>query len=167
MPELTLRRSTAVLAVFIIVCFAAGALGAVFTAQATATWYREIARPAWTPPDWVFGPVWTALYVMMGISAWLVWCEGGFRRQRWPLALFFGQLALNAAWTPIFFGLRRFDVASVEIVALWGAILATIFAFARVRRLAAWLLVPYLLWVTYASTLTFGIWRMNPHPPVP
>ena len=161
------RRTVAALVVCLLACYAAAGIGSVFTVNATGTWYREIARPAWTPPNWLFGPVWTVLYATMGISAWLVWREGGFRKQRWPLGLFIGQLALNAAWTPIFFGLAQFGVALVEIVILWCAILATILAFRRVRVAAAWLLVPYLAWVTYATTLNAGFWWMNPHPPVP
>ena len=162
MSEMTNRRNVIALLICVAVCFAAAAVGAPFTAEATASWYREIVRPAWTPPNWLFGPVWTLLYTLMAVSAWLVWLRGGFRKQRWPLRLFIGQLALNAAWTPLFFGLRRFDLASVEIVFLWCAIVATIVAFRRVRSAAAWLLVPYLFWVTYATTLSFGIWVLNP-----
>jgi tryptophan-rich sensory protein len=163
MSGTTPRRKTVALILFLLACFAAAGVGVPFTSQATGTWYAEIDKPAWTPPNWVFGPVWTVLYALMAVSAWLVWQEGGFACQRWPLALFFGQLVLNAAWTPIFFGLGRFDAASVEIVCLWCAIVATTVAFARVRAVAAWLLAPYLAWVTYAATLCFGVWVLNPH----
>ncbi len=125
-------------------------------------WYASLRRPSWNPPGWVFGPVWTALYAMMALAAWLVWKRGGFIQQRTALRLFLLQLALNAAWTPLFFGLHWPSVAFAEIVLLWLAIAATLAAFRRASRPAAWLLVPYLAWVSFAAFLNFTLWRLNP-----
>ena len=121
-------------------------------------WYPALIKPAWAPPAWIFGPVWTLLYLAMGVAAWGVW-----RRRGWspPLALWLVQLTLNAAWTPIFFGLRETGWAFAEIVLLWLAIAATLIAFAKVARWSAWLLAPYLAWVTFAAALNFAIWRLN------
>jgi translocator protein len=124
-------------------------------------WYLALNKPSWHPPAWVFGPVWSTLYVLMAVSAWLVWREGGFARQGRPLTLFLVQLVLNAAWSPLFFGLQRPGVAFVEIIILWLAIAATIVAFRRVHRVAAWLLVPYLAWVSFAAFLNGTLWRLN------
>ncbi|HUV39442.1 MAG TPA: TspO/MBR family protein [Planctomycetota bacterium] len=155
------REQVVGLVVIVVIVAAAPALGAWTTAEATRTWYQEINRPAWTPPNWLFGPVWTTLYALMALSAWLVWREKGFAARRGPLTLFIVQLALNAAWTPLFFGMRWFGVAFVEIVVMWAAIVATTVAFFRVHTAAGWLLVPYLVWVSYASTLSGGIWWLN------
>ncbi len=125
-------------------------------------WYASLHKPSWNPPAWVFGPVWTLLYTMMAVSVWLVWRRGGFALQRASLSLFLAQLALNAAWTPLFFGLHQPGLAFVDIALLWLGIVATITAFRRVHCGAAWLLVPYLLWVSFASVLNFTLWRMNP-----
>ena len=125
-------------------------------------WYAALVKPAWNPPGWVFGPVWTTLYLLMGTAAWLVWRRGGWGAQRRPLSWFAAQLALNALWTPLFFGFHRIDLALLEIVVLWAAIVATIVAFARTSRAAAWLLAPYLAWVSFATFLTFTLWRLNP-----
>lgn len=149
------------LALFILVCLAAGAIGSVFTAMSRDTWYAALRKPAWTPPDPVFGPVWTTLYVAMAIAAWLVWRRLGFVAGALPLSLFAVQLALNVTWTAIFFGLRAPAAAFVQIVILWILILATLLAFWRVRPAAGALLLPYLLWVTYAAALNLAIWRMN------
>jgi translocator protein len=132
-------------------------------AQATdPAWYEALEQPVWAPPSWLFGPVWTVLYLLMGIAAWLVWRRGGFREATVALGLFLVQLAFNAAWSWIFFGLRRPELAFAEIVVLWVLILATTVAFWRHHRLAAALLVPYLLWVAYAAVLNFALWRLNP-----
>jgi tryptophan-rich sensory protein len=138
--------------------FAASITGAQATDPA---WYESLRKPAWAPPAWVFGPVWTALYLCMGIAAWLVWRRNGFAGARLALSLFLVQLAFNAAWTWIFFGLRRPGLAFAEIVLLWGLILATVVAFHRRHRIAGWLLVPYLLWVTYAAMLNGALWRLG------
>jgi tryptophan-rich sensory protein len=139
-------------------CFGAAAFGGFF---GPAEWYATLKKPAWNPPGWVFGPVWTALYTMMAVAAWLVWQRGGFASQRRPLTLFLAQLALNAAWTPLFFGLRLPGLAFAEIMVLWLAIAATLTSFRGVSRPAAWLLVPYLAWVTFAAALNFALWRLN------
>ena len=144
-----------------------GWLALTFCASATGVfvktggWYAELAKPTWNPPSWVFGPVWTALYIMMAVAAWLVWRRGGWKTQRGPLTLYLLQWALNALWTPLFFGLQRPGLAFAEILALTLAIVATLVAFWRVKRVAGILLVPYALWVTFAAALNFAIWRMN------
>jgi tryptophan-rich sensory protein len=124
-------------------------------------WYDGLQKPAWNPPGWIFGPVWTALYTMMAVAAWLVWKRGGFAAQRLPLTLFLVQLALNALWTPLFFGLHLIGFAFAEIVLMWFAIAATIAAFRQAHRPAAWLLVPYLAWVGFAAVLNGTLWRLN------
>ncbi len=146
------------LAGWIILCFSAPALGAFAKPD---TWYAALKKPSWNPPGWVFGPVWTFLYMAMAVAAWLVWRQGGVRMQRGPLLRFVVQLALNAAWTPLFFGLHRPDLALIDIVLLWIAISATIAVFRKISKTAAWLLVPYLAWVSFATVLNFVLWRMN------
>ncbi len=140
---------------WLVLCFGAAAIGARFKPGA---WYAGLRKPSWTPPNWLFAPVWTLLYALMAVSAWLVWREAGASGEA---GLFVLQLALNAAWSWLFFGLHRPGLAFADIVALWLAILATLVAFWAVRPLAGWLLVPYLAWVTYASTLNAAVWRLN------
>lgn len=149
------------LVVFVGVCLAVGLLGSIATTPEVGGWYRTLNKPTWNPPDSVFGPVWTALYITMGIAAWLVWKKWGFSAARIPLGLFGLQLVLNAAWSWIFFGMHRPDLAFVEILFLWLAIVATMVAFFRCSQLAGWLLTPYLAWVSFAAVLNFTIWRMN------
>ena len=149
------------LALFVGVSFAAALTGWVFTTPAGPGWYESLRKPAWTPPDWVFGPVWTLLYLSMGTAAWLVWRERGFAGARLALSLFFAQLALNALWSILFFGMRRPGLALAEIALLWTAIFATMAAFWQVSRAAGWLFVPYLWWVTFAMFLNYVIWRAN------
>ena len=145
----------------------AGWLALVFSASATAVfiadngWYAGLAKPAWNPPGWLFGPVWTVLYAMMAVAAWRVWLQGGWTQQKKPLGLFLLQWALNALWTPLFFGLHRPGWALAEILVLLVAILATMRAFWRIDRTANLLLVPYAAWVGFASVLNWTIWRMN------
>jgi tryptophan-rich sensory protein len=146
------------LAGWLLLCFAAASLGGLFM---PGEWHENLKKPSWNPPGWLFGPVWTALYTMMAVAAWLVWKQGGFAAQRRPLTLFLVQLALNAAWTPLFFGLHWLGVAFAEIVLLWLAIAATVATFRPVSRTAMWLLVPYLAWVSFAAVLNFTLWRMN------
>jgi translocator protein len=153
----TSRRHLALLG-WVLLCFAAASFGGLFM---PGQWYATLKKPPWNPPGWIFGPVWTALYAMMAAAAWLVWKRGGFAAQRRPLTLFLVQLALNAAWTPLFFGLRRPDLAFAEIVLLWLTIAATVAAFRPVSRPAAWLLVPYLAWVSFAAVLNFTLWQLN------
>ena len=126
----------------------------------TGPWYDALNRPAWTPPSWVFGPVWTVLYLLMGIAAWRIWLKHGFADR--ALVLFLVHLILNAAWTWLFFGMHMLGVAAFEIVVLWAMILALVVMFWQRDRLAGALLVPYFLWVTYASTLSIGFAMMNP-----
>lgn len=130
----------------------------------TGTWYESLKRPAWTPPSWVFGPVWTLLYLLMGVAAWRVWVRFGFRDRSPPraLVLFLAHLIPNAAWTWLFFGLHMLAAAAVDIVVLWGMILALVVLFWKRDRTAGALLVPYLLWVTYAVTLSVAFAVMNP-----
>jgi benzodiazapine receptor len=155
------RRQWMGLAGWLLASFAAAAVGGVASANA-GDFYQQLARPAWAPPSWLFGPVWSVLYLLMGIGAWLVWRERGFRGARGALWLFVVQLAANALWTWLFFAWRRGALAFGEILLLWVLIAATITAFWRVRPLAGALLIPYLLWVTFATALTFAVWRMNP-----
>lgn len=124
-------------------------------------WYADLIKPTWNPPAWIFGPVWTLLYILMAIAAWRVWLQGGWKKQGTPLRLFVLQWALNALWTPIFFGLQQPRWAFVDIMLLLGLLVATIRAFRTVDRGAAMLLIPYALWVTFASVLNFAIWRLN------
>ena len=151
-----------VLALFVIICLGTAALGAAWTNLSVGDWYVTLAKPSWIPPKWVFGPVWTTLYIGMAIAAWLVWRNKGLGEAWLPLLLFGVQLFLNAAWSALFFGMRNPGIAFADIVLLWFAILATIVAFRRVSNLAATLLVPYLAWVSFATALNWSIWRMNP-----
>ena len=151
-------RSFGALGLFLAASFGAAAVGSLWMPGA---WYASLAKPSWTPPPFLFGPVWTALYAMMGTAAWLVWRERGFRDGAKPLGFFFAQLVLNAAWTALFFGLRNPGAAFAEILVLWAMIAATAALFYRVRALAGVLLFPYLAWVGFASALNFAIWRLN------
>jgi benzodiazapine receptor len=146
---------------WVIASLAAGAIGGIASVNAKG-FYAQLERPAWAPPSWLFGPMWTTLYVLMGIAAWLVWRERGWAGARGALLLFVAQLAANALWTWIFFAWRRGGLALGEIVVLAALIVATMAAFARVRPLAGALLVPYLLWTCYAGALTAALWRGNP-----
>lgn len=146
---------------WLLLSFAAAAIGALASIQA-ATFYRQLAQPSWAPPASVFGPVWSLLYALMGIAAWLVWREGGWRRQRGVLALFAVQLAINALWSWLFFGWHRGALAFADIVLLWLLIVATVVGFWRTRPLAGALLLPYLGWVSFASALNFAVWHLNP-----
>lgn len=142
---------------WIAACFAAAACGA---AWPPGEWYGELAKPPWNPPAWLFGPVWTTLYLAMAVAVWRVG-RGGWSGRRRALACFLVQLGLNAAWTPVFFGLHALGGAVVVIVALLVAIAATIRSFTRHDRVAAWLLVPYLGWVGFATVLNVELWRLN------
>ena len=151
------------LAGWIAISLAAGAIGGLASVRASS-FYAQLNRPEWSPPSWLFGPVWTVLYVLMGIAAWLVWRERGWAGARGALTLFLVQLAANALWTWLFFAWREGGLALAEIILLAVLIVATMIAFARVRTVAAILLAPYLIWVLYAMALTFAIWRANPGP---
>lgn len=145
---------------WLLASLAAGAVGAVSTRHARE-FYAGLVKPAWAPPGWLFGPVWTVLYVMMGVAAWLVWREAGWAGATVALWLFVIQLACNAAWSWVFFAWRRGALAFATIVVLLVLIVATLLAFARVHWLAAVLLLPYLGWVAFATALTLVIWRAN------
>lgn len=140
----------------------AGIAGSIFTTPSIAGWYAGVVKPAFNPPAWVFGPVWTVLYALMGIAAFLVWNTGlGRRGVKIALGIFVGQLLLNTLWSIIFFGLHSLGGALIEIILLWLSIFATIIVFARVSKPAAWLLVPYILWVSFAMYLNYSIYALN------
>lgn len=145
---------------WIAVSFAAAAVGGV--AATAPDFYEQLARPAWAPPGWLFGPVWGVLYLLMGIAAWLVWRARGLRGATAAFVLFFAQLVANALWTWFFFAWRQGALAFADIVLLWVLILCTTIAFWRVRPLAGVLLLPYLAWVSFAAALTWAIWQGNP-----
>jgi tryptophan-rich sensory protein len=140
---------------------AAGAIGGLASVNA-ASFYGQLAQPSWAPPAWLFGPVWSVLFLLMGISAWLVWRQHGFRGARSALVLYAVQLVANALWTWLFFAWQLGAVAFAEIVLLWLLIAATISLFWRLHRTAAFLLVPYLAWVSFAAALNLALWRQNP-----
>jgi tryptophan-rich sensory protein len=151
-------RSALALAGWLVLSFSAAAIGGFFM---PGTWYANLNKPSWNPPNWIFGPVWTVLYATMAVAAWLVWKRGGFAAQRAALSLFLAQLLFNALWSPLFFGLRRPALAFADIVLLWLALLGTVIAFWKVRMIAGAILLPYLAWVTFASALNFALWRLN------
>ena len=146
---------------WLLLTFAAAATGAAASASAAA-FYQQLARPHWAPPGWVFAPVWSVLYVLMGVAAWLVWRAHGFMRARSALILFVVQLIANALWSWVFFVWHQGGLAFAEVLLLWVLIVGTVVAFWRLNTLAAVLLLPYLAWVTFASALTFSIWKLNP-----
>jgi tryptophan-rich sensory protein len=167
MPDMShddARRNPAwqalVLGLFYLACFLAAGLGALFTMVSLGTWYAGLAKPSWNPPNWIFGPVWTVLYAMMAVAGWLVWRAGG-PAGRQALRWFAVQLVLNVGWSAVFFGLQMPGVAAVEILALWVAIAGTLATSWRVSRPAGVLLIPYLLWVSFAVALNAAIWRLN------
>ena len=146
---------------FVLLCVGAGGLGAVATTPEIGGWYKTLAKPLWNPPDALFGPVWTTLYVLMAVAAWLIWRPAGFAAAPTPLTLFTVQLALNVAWSWIFFGMHQPGWAFLEVLVLWLAIISTTVAFWRRSKIAACLMTPYLAWVSFAATLNFAICRMN------
>jgi tryptophan-rich sensory protein len=145
------------LIVFLVVCFAAAGIGGAVTTPKIATWYATLTKPSWNPPNWVFGPVWSALYFYMAVAAWLVWRQGGVA----GATLFGLQTGLNVLWSCIFFGLENPGLAFVEVLSLWTAIAATMVTFWQRSRIAGILFVSYLAWVSFASFLNVTIWRMN------
>lgn len=146
---------------WLLLTFAAAAIGAVASADA-GTFYGQLERPSWAPPGWLFGPVWSALYALMAFSAWSVWRARGFAGSRGALVLFVAQLAVNALWSWLFFVWHRGALAFADVLLLWCMIAATVVSFWRISRLAAALLLPYWAWVTFASALTFSVWKRNP-----
>lgn len=146
----------------ILLCLSAGLIGSSITAENIPTWYATLNKPIFTPPNWLFAPVWTSLYILMGIAAYLIWRKGFENREvKIALGIFFIQLVLNAIWTPLFFGLHWLLFAFIEIVILWLFILWTIIRFYKISSVAALLLIPYFLWVSFASILNFSFWLLN------
>lgn len=161
MTTFTKARQAAGLAVWLVVSFVAAALGGAASIEA-GPFYAGLLRPQWAPPAAIFGPVWTVLYLLMGVAAWLVWRVGGWRAARAALTLFLVQLAFNALWSWLFFGWHLGALALVDILLLWALIGATLIAFWRIRPLGGALLAPYLLWVSFAAALNYSVWRLNP-----
>lgn len=150
------------LIIAIVISELAGIIGSVFTTPSVTGWYAGIVKPTFNPPAWVFGPVWTTLFAFMGIAGFLVWRKGlAYKNVKVALGIFICQLVLNTLWSIIFFGLHSPGGALIEVMFLWLAILATIIAFAKISRPAAWLLVPYILWVSFAMYLNYAIWTLN------
>lgn len=158
---MSLTRQILGLVGWLLLCFAVAAIGAVASVDA-AGFYQQLTRPDWAPPSWLFGPVWTALYTIMAISAWLVWRKHGFNGARTALSLFILQLAANAVWSWLFFKWHLGAMAFADVLLLWMLIVATMLSFRPLQGLAAGLLLPYLAWVSFASALTFSTWRLNP-----
>lgn len=146
----------------IVIALSAGFIGSLFTTPSISTWYATLIKPTLNPPAWIFGPVWTALFILMGIAAFLVWRQGLKQQKvRAALCVYGFQLVLNVFWSILFFGLQRPDLAFIEIIALWLAIAWTISSFYKVSRAGAYLLVPYILWVSFAIYLNYTIWQLN------
>jgi tryptophan-rich sensory protein len=148
------------LAISLALCFGAGGIGAIFTLESLNTWYAMLKKPFFTPPNWLFGPVWAVLYLLMGLSLYSVWHKR-LRQDAAPYLLFGTQLALNAIWPWVFFGLRSLLGGLFAILVLWLSIVATIHEFLHRSKVAGWLLIPYLVWVSYACLLNFGLWWLN------
>jgi benzodiazapine receptor len=157
------KSNIVALVIALVAPFGVAAIGGIATGSSVSTWYPTLNKPAWNPPAWVFGPVWTLLYLMMGIASWLVWQKRAQNeaRVRGALGWYGLQLGLNLGWSVIFFGLRQVGLALIEIVALWSTLAITIVKFGRIRRAAAGLLLPYLLWTTFATALNAAIWWLN------
>lgn len=157
MPKI---KNLTLLILAILICEGAGILGSIFTVSSIPTWYATLVKPSFSPPNWIFGPVWTILYVLMGISLYLVWVSKTKSKQ-YAVRLFFIQLVLNAIWSIIFFGLKSPGLAFLEIIALWITIVLTIKAFRKISTPASYLLYPYVAWASFASILNFSIWILN------
>ena len=155
------RHSWLVLGGFLLLCLAVGYVGGRVTAPAVASWYPTLVKPSFNPPDWIFAPVWTLLYLLMGVAAWRVWRTPSQPRRRRALGLFMLQLALNLGWSLVFFGMRAIGAALIEILVLLAVIFATAIAFWRLDRWAGLLFLPYAVWVGFAAILNFTIWRLN------
>ena len=149
------------LILLLLLCFGAAGIGGAVTAPAIDGWYATLTKPSWNPPNWIFGPVWTTLYLMMALAAWLVWRQAGWAGAKVPLTLFGVQLALNTLWSCLFFGLNNPGLAFVEVLLLWVAIAVTTVTFWFRSKVSGTLFVPYLAWVTFAAVLNFTIWRLN------
>jgi len=162
MPKVSLSHQVIGLLGWQLLSFAAAAIGAIASAGAGA-FYEQLLRPGWAPPASLFAPVWTVLYILMGVSAWLIWREFGFKEGKSALALFSIQLCANALWSWVFFVWHQGALAFAEVILLWCLIVATVRSFRRLNKAAAALLLPYLGWVTFACALTFAEWRLNPN----
>jgi len=146
----------------VLVCFLAGGIGTVFTSSAIPAWYVHLIKPSFSPPNWLFGPVWTLLYFLMGISFYLIWEKGIKNRKIREALMFFGvQLVLNDIWSPIFFGAKNLLLALVVIILMWVFILKTILVFGKIEKTASYLLYPYIIWVSFATILNFSLWILN------
>ncbi|MBW2981050.1 tryptophan-rich sensory protein [Candidatus Woesearchaeota archaeon] len=155
-------RKTVIFLVSIAIPLLAGFIGSISTSGSVSTWYQTINKPSFNPPDWVFGPVWTTLFILMGISLYIIWSKGLKKKGvKKALGIFGVQLALNILWSFLFFGLKSPLYGLIEIVILWAAILYTIILFSRVSRTASYLLIPYILWVSFAAVLNFTIFVLN------
>jgi tryptophan-rich sensory protein len=157
----TTQKQIVGLVAWLFASFTAAAIGGA-ASSAAGPFYTQLVRPAWAPPPSMFGPVWSVLYGLMGVAAWLVWRVGGFRAAKSALTLFLVQLALNALWSWLFFAWHRGALAFADILVLWALIAATLIAFWPIRPLAGALLVPYLLWVSFAAALNYSVWQLNP-----
>ena len=161
MPRPTTRAQVVGLVLWLGAALGTGVVGAIASIDA-AKFYATLAQPSWAPPAGVFGPVWSVLYVLMGVAAWLVWRERDAKARLPALSIFIVQLVLNALWSWLFFAWHRGAAAFVDVVGLLVLIADMVFLFGRVRRLAAWMVVPYLAWVGFASALTYAVWQRNP-----
>jgi len=149
------------LSLSILIPLLAGFLGSFFTSSSVKTWYLIINKPSWNPPSWLFAPVWTTLFILMGVALYLVWSEKMNAKVRMAIKLFTIQMVLNVLWSVFFFGMGNFWLAFGEILVLWGFIFATMKSFLSVNKVAGWLFLPYLLWVSFASFLNFTIASLN------
>lgn len=146
----------------IVVCQATGLAASIFTRESVTTWYRILNKPSFNPPDWLFAPVWITLYALMGISLYLVWRKGfSFKEVQYSLGIFLVQLIVNSLWSFVFFGSRSISGGLIVIIILWVLILITILSFYKISSASAFILIPYLLWVTYAAILNISIWQLN------
>lgn len=165
MAEIETRRSRSSQVVGLLfslmICFAAGGVGALATTQGLDSWYDTLDKPTWNLPNWIFGPVWTTLYCLMGVAVWWIWRAGEWKEVKPAITIFIVQLVLNSVWSLLFFGLQNPGAALIEIVVLWLTIVATTVLFFRRSVFAGGLMVPYLLWVSFASLLNFMIWNLN------
>lgn len=158
---LTVQRQAGGLFVWLAITFVAAGLGALASVEA-GSFYAQLQRPEWAPPAGVFGPVWSTLYALMGIAAWLVWRQAGFAAARTALLLYLVQLVINTLWSWLFFGWHLGGPAFIDVIILWSLVLATLVVFWRVSRLAGLLLVPYFLWISFAAVLNYSVWQLNP-----
>lgn len=156
-----IRKPWFPLVLFLVLAFAAGGIGALATFSSVETWYPTLNKPSWNPPRWLFGPVWSALYVAMAVATWRAWRRGNPLAARRTVSLYSAQLSLNALWSILFFGLHRPGAALIEILVLWALLVVMFGRYWKLDRLAAWLWLPYVLWVSFATALNAAIWSLN------